>query len=276
MRPVVIDLDGSVQALPRALVLPLEHWSEVLRFACSRGQLRRFARRLDALLPAGAATAFIGSGDFHHLSLPLIARAALQRGPLDVVVFDNHPDNMRFPFGVHCGSWVGDVAALPGVRHVHVVGITSSDIGAAHAWENRLHPLRHGRLTYWSIGVRTGWARALGLGAAFRNFADVPELLDAFRAEMARRDGPVYLSIDKDVLQRRGCAHQLGPGLHARGRAACWRSVRCAGALSAATSPARSRWRVMRNGGSACCPRWIGSRRCRPRNWPHGRHSSMR
>ncbi|KGI77752.1 arginase family protein [Oleiagrimonas soli] len=200
MRPIVLDLDGSVDTLERAVVVPLAHWCDDLRFACSQRRLRAFGERMRELLPNEAGTVFTGSGDFHHLSVPLIERIAAQRGPLEVVVFDNHPDNMRFVFGVHCGSWVHDVAALPNVLHVHVVGITSSDIGPMHAWENRLRPLRRGRLTYWSIGARTGWARALGMGSAFRNFDDAHALLQAFQAEMAQRDTPIYLSIDKDVL----------------------------------------------------------------------------
>lgn len=200
MRPVVLDVDDSVGPLERRVVIPLPRWRERLRFACSARQLRAFGRSLETMLPADAGPVFTGSGDFHHLSLPLIERVSARRGPLEVVVFDNHPDNMRFPFGVHCGSWVRRVAALPGVTHVHVVGITSADIGAAHAWENQLWPLFSGRLTYWSIGVKVGWARALGLGRAFRNFADARGLLQAFGAHMAASRHPVYLSIDKDVL----------------------------------------------------------------------------
>lgn len=37
---------------------------------------------------------------------------------------------------------------LAQISHVHVVGITSADIGRAHAWENRLGPLLRGRLSY--------------------------------------------------------------------------------------------------------------------------------
>src|SRR3989442_1305174 len=83
---------------------------------------------------------------------------------------------MRFPWGVHCGSWVRRVALHPAVSHVHVAGITSGDIGRAHAWENYLTPLRAGRLSYWSAGVDTGWARRLGVDAAFRGFASVADL----------------------------------------------------------------------------------------------------
>lgn len=198
-RPVVLDIDRSVGPLPDRLVLPLEHWQESIRFGCSLATLRRFRTMLDELLPAQYGTVFTGSGDFHHLSWPLIARR--QPGTrFQVVVLDNHPDNMRFPFGVHCGSWVRRVAALPMVSHVHVLGITSADIGGGHAWENYLTPLLRGRLTYWSIGVDTGWARRLGLARAFRGFDTPAALVDAFVELQRSQTAPSYLSIDKDVF----------------------------------------------------------------------------
>ncbi len=198
-RPVVLDIDRSVGPLPDRLVLPLEHWQESIRFGCSLATLRRFRTMLDELLPAQYGTVFTGSGDFHHLSWPLIAR--LRPGTrFQVVVLDNHPDNMRFPFGVHCGSWVRRVAALPMVSHVHVLGITSADIGGGHAWENYLTPLLRGRLTYWSIGVDTGWARRLGLARAFRGFDTPAALVDAFVELQRSQTAPSYLSIDKDVF----------------------------------------------------------------------------
>lgn len=198
-RPVVLDIDRSVGPLPGRLVLPLEHWQESIRFACSLATVRRFAAMLDELLPARYGTVFTGSGDFHHLSWPLIARLPRDR-PFQVVVLDNHPDNMRFPFGVHCGSWVRKVALLPQVSHVHVLGITSTDIGAGHAWENYLTPLRRGKLSYWSIGVDTGWSRRLGLAQAFRGFDTPAAMVDAFVAFQRSQAAPAYLSIDKDVF----------------------------------------------------------------------------
>jgi hypothetical protein len=198
-RPVVLDIDHSVGPLPHRLVLPLEHWQEPIRFACSLATMRRFGAVLDELMPDAHGTVFTGSGDFHHLSWPLIARLP-SPAPFQVVVLDNHPDNMRFPLGVHCGSWVRKVAMLPNVSHVHVLGITSSDIGAVHAWENYLAPLRCGKLTCWSIGVDTGWARRFGLARAFRGF-DTPEaMVDAFVEAQRGQRMPSYLSIDKDVF----------------------------------------------------------------------------
>jgi hypothetical protein len=197
--PVVLDFDHSLGALPGQIVLPLGHWQETLRFGCSLAALGRFRDALDQAMPASHGTVFFGSGDFHHLSWPLIERLSAQ-GPFQVVVLDNHPDNMRFPFGVHCGSWVRRVAALGCVSHVQVVGITSSDIGRAHAWENYLTPLLRGRLSYWSIGVDVGWAHALGLGRRFRRFADADAMVEAFVAEQRRSPQRTYLSIDKDVF----------------------------------------------------------------------------
>lgn len=198
-RPVVLDLDGSVGALPDRLVLPLAHWQEALRFGCSLAAMRRFGAVLDGLLPAEYGTVFLGSGDFHHLSWPLIARLRTEP-PFQVVVLDNHPDNMRFPFGVHCGSWVRKVALLAQVSHVHVLGITSADIGAARAWENYLAPLRRRKLTYWSVGVDIGWSRRLGLSHAFRGFDSAAALVDAFVESQRTQSLPSYLSIDKDVF----------------------------------------------------------------------------
>ncbi|MFE8646108.1 hypothetical protein ACFX58_13575 [Sphingomonas sp. NCPPB 2930] len=205
--PVVLDIDDSVGPLPGECRLPLHDWQEAVRFGCGLPRFRRFADLLDARMPAFGAhgTVFMGSGDFHHLSGPLVARCIAARAftahrPLRIVVLDNHPDNMRFPFGIHCGSWVRHAALLPQVSQVHVVGITSGDIGRAHAWENYLQPLRTGKLRYWSTGVDTRWSRWLGLGAAFRGFPDGDALVETLCATLAADPQPTYLSIDKDAF----------------------------------------------------------------------------
>jgi hypothetical protein len=205
--PIVLDIDGSVGKLPGEWRIALPEQQEALRFSSSLAQMRSFGELLQRRLPQAGAhgTVFTGSGDFHHLSWPLIGRQARHQarhgGPaLHVLVFDNHPDNMRFPFGVHCGSWVQRVAALPGVAHVDVVGITSGDIAASHAWENQLAPLRSGKLRCWSVGVDTGWARWLGVAAAFRSFASLDSMVDALVGSLRADPQPTYVSIDKDVF----------------------------------------------------------------------------
>ena len=196
--PLILDLDGSVRDIGIADRLPLGQWQERLRFSCSRRDLDRFAVAIAPLLAVAHGTVLTGSGDFHHLSLPLVAHAARQ-GRLRVVVLDNHPDNMRFPFGVHCGSWVGRAAALPGVVDVHVLGISSADAGGSHAWENQLGVLRSGRVHYWCVDVDIAWARRRGI-EGIRNFDSPAALVAEFAKATKRSPTPIHFSIDKDVF----------------------------------------------------------------------------
>lgn len=197
--PLVLDFDRSVGVLPDAHVIDLVEWQEAIRFGCSLRRFREVTAAIAARLPVRYGTVFLGSGDYHHLSWPLIERR-VAREPFEVIVFDNHPDNMRFPFGVHCGSWVRKVALLPQVAHVHVLGISSGDVSSAHAWENYLAPLARGKLSYWTVGVDTRWAARLGLAKAFNAFDTNAALLERFFEERRGSTVPVYLSIDKDVL----------------------------------------------------------------------------
>jgi len=198
-QPLVLDFDRSVGTLPGETRLDLGDWQERIRFGCTLRTFRAFLAALAPQIPREHGTVFFGSGDYHHLSWPMIERLAA-RGPFEVVVFDNHPDNMRFPWGIHCGSWVRRVALLPFVSRVRVLGISSGDVGAAHAWENYWTPLRRGKLEYWTVGVDTGWSRKAGLAAVFRNFDTPSALIDRFAEEQRGATTPVYLTIDKDAL----------------------------------------------------------------------------
>ncbi|MEO8856174.1 MAG: hypothetical protein ABI343_04210 [Burkholderiaceae bacterium] len=201
-QPLVLDFDGSAGVPPGATVVPLAGWQQRIRFGCTLRSMAALRHALAAGLPFDPGTVFTGSGDFHHVSLLLIERLA-RHGPLDVIVLDNHPDNMRYPWGIHCGSWVSHVTALPFVRHVQVMGIGSPDVRLRHALENRLLPLFRGRLSYWCIGNDIGWARHVGLGTAIRNFDSARAMLNAFAEQQAGVRHPVYLSLDKDVLSTR-------------------------------------------------------------------------
>ena len=122
--PLVLDFDRSVGALPGETRIDLADWQERIRFGSTLRTFRAFLEALAPQLPREHGTVFFGSGDYHHLSWPMIERLAA-RGPFEVVVFDNHPDNMRFPWGIHCGSWVRRVALLPHVTRVRVLGIST-------------------------------------------------------------------------------------------------------------------------------------------------------
>jgi arginase family enzyme len=188
-RPLILDFDGAVR-LPGAARVDLREHEEAIRFACRMPALRGLRALIEPQLQVNPPVVFIGSGDFHHVSHLLIERL---RERVQVVVFDNHPDNMRYPFGIHCGSWVWHVSRLPFVARVHVVGITSHDVSGLHVLENHLAALRSGRVVYWCV-------RDIGVLSRFgaRSFPSVAAMLERFRAELGVE--PVYLSIDKDVL----------------------------------------------------------------------------
>ncbi len=210
---LTLDFDGSVLPLPGASSLSLGHWQETIRFGCTLSTLERLDSEIgfqsSPLLhrdeQAKTSTIkpepviFMGSGDYHHISHLLIRRYANIRPSLQVVVFDNHPDNMRYPFGIHCGSWVNQVSRLPFVRCVHVLGITSTDVERAHAWENHLRPLRSGKVRYWCVGRNLAWMRHLGITQS-QSFDSIAAMLNAFERYLQTQTDPVYLSIDKDVL----------------------------------------------------------------------------
>jgi hypothetical protein len=195
-RPLVLDFDGSVRGLSHVDSIALAHRQESIRFGCRVATLRAFGQELPAAPPP---LVFLGSGDYHHVSYLLIERLRNPATPLHVVVFDNHPDNMRYPFGIHCGSWVAHVSRLPFVKCVDVLGISSGDVEGLHVWENHLRPLQSGRVRYWCVGRDLRALRRLGIRES-RSFPSVGDLLDRLTEESRTWKERVYLSIDKDVL----------------------------------------------------------------------------
>ena len=194
-RPLILDFDGSVLPLDGVERVSLRHEEEAIRFGCRMAELRRLQSELEPHLAANPRLVFLGSGDLHHVSTILIERLRRLSTPITVVVFDNHPDNMRYPFGIHCGSWVRHVAELPFVARVLVAGVTSTDVEGLHVFENRLGPLRRGKIVYWCVTRNLRLLHFLGATES-RSFRSVGEML----GELAAVREPVYVSIDKDVL----------------------------------------------------------------------------
>lgn len=205
LQPVILDFDQSTGDIPGATVIDLSAWQDEVRYGCSMKTFRRLDTLFEKKLPSEYGTVLTGSGDFHHISTLLVERACKKLDlsvSLELVILDNHPDNMRFPFGIHCGSWVSHAARLDQVEHIHVLGITSGDVSLAHAWENRLWPLFKGKLTYWCMDVNVSWTKTIGIGNAARRFDSPDEMVSAFVDIQRNRKTPVYLSIDKDAFSK--------------------------------------------------------------------------
>lgn len=200
-RALILDFDDSVKPLPGARVIPLADREEAIRFGCRKAVLRELGRELAPALQTRPPLVFLGSGDYHHVSYLLIESLRALDTSFQVMVLDNHPDNMRYPFGIHCGSWVWHVSRLPFVTRVHVAGITSTDVETGRLWENHLTPLYSGKVVYWCVGRNLRAMQRLGIRHG-HSYPSMPTLLDALAAALAAAPEPVYLSIDKDVLAR--------------------------------------------------------------------------
>jgi hypothetical protein len=212
MRARVLDLDGALTDQRRLLartqpeVVDVRSWGPRLRLTCSFGRFRKFeadlAERLGPVDEAPRLT-FVGSGDFHHVSLALVRR---QRRPCNLLLVDNHPDWMRgLPF-LHCGTWLRHAARLPWVERIFHVG-GEVDFDNAYRWMAPWPELRSGKIVVLPA-LRTfrgaGWARVPH--GPLRARPDEPagrdrveDLLGPYRLELARR--PLYVSFDKDVLR---------------------------------------------------------------------------
>lgn len=204
-RPVILDFDHCVGKIEGALSVDLSAWRNRLYYASRWHFFDRIAKVIDRTLPCVPGPVFLGCSGYHHISHALVARMCHSLGRrLTVVVIDPHPDNMRYPFGIHCNSWISHTAALSFVAHVHVIGITSRSVTLAHALQNQLMPLLCSKLTYWSTGADVRWAWRIGLKHAFLNFANIEDLVATFISEQYFQNQPVYLSVDKSALSAGG------------------------------------------------------------------------
>ena len=218
MRVQAIDLDGSL-ALQPAIVAAARRdggWVHApdlgprLRLWTDAATMRDFRRRLrDA--PAGgmpgAAVTFLGSGDFHHLTVPLMAEAAQ---PFTLIHFDNHPDWVRFAPRWHCGSWVNRALELPHVARVVTIGPCSEDLVWPQLKGANLAALRAGRLELYPWQhAPSRVLGAFGDGPGHRvargsiQWRCVGDDWNAFVDELAARipTEAIWITIDKDVLR---------------------------------------------------------------------------
>ena len=207
----ILDLDGSVAGQPRLAacaknLLQADTWGPRLRMACGWGAFERFeidlARQLGSTRDAAPALTFMGSGDFHHLSLAMVRRVPRR---CNLLVIDNHPDWMRgVPF-LHCGTWVYHAAQLPWVDRVFHVG-GEVDFDNYYRWAAPWEMLHSGKIvTLPAIRRMEGRRWAATPHEALRPLPEVvmdrerlETLLWPYRLDLAKN--PLYVSLDRDVL----------------------------------------------------------------------------
>lgn len=167
--------------------------------------------------PAGAPSCprlcFLGSGDFHHVSSLLIAEAAEAfDGPLTVIHIDNHPDWVHFDNGVHCGSWINEMAEHSNVQKIITLGVCSEDLQSPERKGANLTNLVYGKVELYPYDHPPSRVkRSYGDGASYTQaggrliWSTMKKMgLTAFSEHLLSRifTSNVYITIDKDCLSR--------------------------------------------------------------------------
>lgn len=158
--------------------------------------------------------AFLGSGDFHHISSILIGQFD---EPFSLVVFDLHPDWDTLPPKLGCGSWLTQALKNKNIRKCVLVGVSSNDISTGWIQSGNLGALKDNRVQIYPYRHKPSWVflrripenislnlkkRFLGSQIywnelAGKNLADF--FLSIIQSLPAKQ---VYVSIDKDCLRK--------------------------------------------------------------------------
>jgi hypothetical protein len=209
MRKVILNLDGSIAKQPPILTgatsLDYLESGKYLRLGCSFSNFSRFAKSLNMQLDElnGPNITFLGSGDFHHLSLALLQRI---NEPFNLLILDNHSDWVKgIPF-LHCGSWLSHALKLDNLKSTYHVGgniYFDNFMKTLAPWS----ALESGKLKVFSGDrrfVSGRWEKVENspIRSAPGAIADEDRILSLFRP-FAHDIGslPLYISFDKDVLR---------------------------------------------------------------------------
>ncbi len=217
----LLDLDGSLAAQQQLRdALPWDSVSTValrdlgprLRLWSRQRSFDVLRARLDAAQAKSlGAITLIGSGDFHHVAVTIVERAArAYAAPFTLLHIDNHPDWVRLAPRWHCGSWVNRALKTPLVARVITFGVCSDDLVRPDWKGGNLAALDSGKLALlpWRHAPsRVGKRIADGIGHRYadghivwENLADgdfaahLTTIIDAIQTDA------VWITIDKDVL----------------------------------------------------------------------------
>ncbi len=223
--PVCIDMDGSIpsqkQLVPHLVeIVPLHSEQKNLRLWANKRGLKIAQEVIQALREKHPEPwlAFLGSGDFHHMTALLLETLSQEVRPVTLVLIDNHPDWFVTWPPYHCGNWVSQVVKLPWVKKIFLIGQDSSDISGGHFWSAPFKELCSGRIHLYPYArkkarVLLKWPSAtLGVYRSVRRFYGVDLYFDTmsekdseeFFGDLAveLKDENIYISVDKDCLRQ--------------------------------------------------------------------------
>ena len=223
LTPLGLDLDGSLRDQPAlaaslAEVVDLRNLGDAVRLratAADADRLRDRLRDLRRRFPSPLLV-FTGSGDFHHVSLLLLAALA-DSGPFTLVMIDNHPDWFRESPPNHCGNWVASSLELPQVGRAVLIGQNSADLRWYRFYRSPFESLCDGRLTLHPLRLASRrvplrWPKFTddtarftrhwwGTTFRFEPCGRADQILHRLAAELAGQR--IYITIDKDCLTPR-------------------------------------------------------------------------
>ena len=224
--PLAMDWDGSIVAQTKLStqlgeIVPLRARGDHLRVwaesACLK-ELRNQWALLHEQHPQPWLT-FLGSGDFHHMTLVLLESLPVDQRPSTLIVIDNHPDWFLESPSYHCGNWVGTALKnLSWLKQIILIGVDSEDLKGYRFWRAPWDDLCRGRLQVipyriskvtipfrrCSQGTNPTSARKTSMGVEWTFQTLLSGGVDQTFRDLAitLRGESVYLSIDKDCLLR--------------------------------------------------------------------------
>jgi arginase family enzyme len=143
---------------------------------CSFDSLRKIQHRLKSR--KHKRITLIGSGNYHYVTYLLLSEI---RQPFSLILFDHHTDLARnddVPI-ISCGSWVSiALKTLPLLNRVVIIGANPSNFRRTSDIPNNVTVISEQEV------VRSSAA----------------EIVRAIRSDLS--DQPLYISVDKDVLDR--------------------------------------------------------------------------
>lgn len=220
---LALDLDGSL-AHQKKLKPDLDQYldlqfleNDLRLWGSKRGiaELRSRLKEMRASYP-GPWLTYLGSGDFHHLTLLLLESFPVDREETHLVLIDNHPDWYTHWPKYHCGNWISSALRLPWLKSVTMIGQNSSDLYGRSFFgvpyrdfvEGRIHiyPYERKKICVpfrWDSSVRGAKESATHWYGTEIRFETVNEYgASAIFQKVAEqlKGKKVYLSLDKDAF----------------------------------------------------------------------------